>query len=111
MSHFLYVMHLIHCHGLIIEITGDIRSVCMEPGLQGVQEIFCWAQTECICIPCVSLCLSLNTSSCSVEYCFPGYPNQKKSSGVEWFIDEGINLLQIPSHEETNSFKVYPRVS
>lgn len=45
---------------LIIEITGDIRGACTESSLQGVQEIFCWAQTKCACISYVSWSLSLN---------------------------------------------------
>ena len=84
--------------GFIIGITDDIRSVCV-PSYQGAQEIFCWAQTEWICIPCVSWNLSPNVKLFKENFISWLKPNQKKSSGVEWFLDEGINLLWISSYE------------
>lgn len=110
MSHFIYVIHLIYWLRFIIEIIADIRSVCTELGFQAVQEIFCWAQTECICIPCAHVSAgTYQIVQGSFFFLVSQIKKKKKSLGVEWFLDEGVNLLQIPWHDRANSLKVFPK--
>lgn len=74
----------------IREITESLRNGCPDP-VCTFRKSFGWAQAECICIH-----MFLGVSAQTYQLVQGGFyfkSNQKKSSGVEYFLDEGGNVL------------------